>query len=581
MRQALQPTEGPGLATSRSQAPSREAVAAAFPHLEVIDLIGQGGMGAVFRARQPNLGRLVALKVIPADAGGATDAFAERFEREGRLLARLHHPNIVTIFDSGRAGGFFYLLMEYVDGVNLRQAMRAGRFTPAQALGIVPKICDALQYAHDEGVLHRDIKPENILLDARGRVKLADFGIAKLAAEAETLASGAGVVADPAPPSALTQAGMALGTPRYMAPEQAADPQSVDHRADIYSLGVVFYEMLTGELPPGGAVRPSERAEVDQRVDAIVQQALERERDLRQRSAGEMKTQIEAVDGGVAPRPAGSGKRVVGRRLKRWMTGAALALTVALLLRAFVVQVFVAQGDSAAPELPAGSWVVVWKLPSRFSPGDFVVYSEDDRWLLGQVTAARATELVVRRFRKDDHVVPLKEVAGKVIAQTRGRDVRTASAPQPEAAPKPMAEWIRGRWAFDGEYCAAMARVAETATTEESRRVAQEALDQIKQALVRDSDGMRWTITASEMQSHHGPGGTRSGPYEIVEARGVDAVVVRSLDEGQTKLMLLIREGDRMRISEASPPAPHPLHIEVPAYYRRVVRIPEPEGKNE
>src|SRR5205814_3527182 len=163
---------------------------------------------------------------------------SERFSREGLLLARLSHPNIVTLHDFGQANGFFYLLMEFVDGVNLRQAMKAGRFTPGQALAVVPRICEALQYAHNEGVLHRDIKPDNILLDTRGRVKIADFGIAKLLAEA--------VAENP-----LTGSGASLGTPHYMAPEQIEKPNAVDHRADIYSLGVVFYEMLTGELPLG------------------------------------------------------------------------------------------------------------------------------------------------------------------------------------------------------------------------------------------------------------------------------------------------------------------------------------------
>jgi serine/threonine protein kinase len=314
MKQVVRPTRQPE--ENRPSTPSLSELAVAFPQLEVLELIGHGGMGTVFRARQPNLGRLVALKVIPA-AVGMTNTFAERFEREGRLLARLHHPNIVTLYDAGRAGGFFYLLMEYVDGVNLRQAMRAGRFTPTQALGLVPQICDALQYAHEQGVLHRDIKPENILLDARGRVKLADFGIAKLAAEVEAEAKPFGQIDT----AGLTQAGVALGTPRYMAPEQANDPQSVDNRADIYSLGVVFYELLTGELPPGAVVRPSEKAAVDRRVDAIVQQALERERELRQRSAQELKTQIAAVESGGVAKSLGGWKMTVG-----W----ALATTVAL-----------------------------------------------------------------------------------------------------------------------------------------------------------------------------------------------------------------------------------------------------------
>src|SRR5208282_671113 len=176
--QAANPTEaGPG--ASQSAPPAHEELAAAFPQLEILELIGQGGMGFVFKARQPKIERLVALKILPQSLA-ADPAFAERFTREGRVLARLSHPNIVAIHDFGQAGGFFYLLMEFVDGVNLRQAMRVGRFTPAQALAVVPKICEALQFAHNEGILHRDIKPENILLDSKGRVKIADFGIAKL-----------------------------------------------------------------------------------------------------------------------------------------------------------------------------------------------------------------------------------------------------------------------------------------------------------------------------------------------------------------------------------------------------------------
>jgi serine/threonine protein kinase len=209
-------------------------------------------MGAVFKARQPKLDRLVALKLLPASLAERDAAFAGRFEREGRLLARLHHPNIVAVHDSGTAGGFFYLLMEFVEGVNLRQAMRSRRFTPAQALAIIPHICDALQFAHEEGVLHRDIKPENILLDGKGRVKLADFGIAKLMGEgaaAEAPAAG-GQDAVSSPRIEYTRSGATLGTPSYMAPEQRDTPGAVDHRADIYSLGGLL-RTAHGELPTG------------------------------------------------------------------------------------------------------------------------------------------------------------------------------------------------------------------------------------------------------------------------------------------------------------------------------------------
>ncbi|MBL9173271.1 MAG: serine/threonine protein kinase [Verrucomicrobiales bacterium] len=268
----------------RRPPPPLDAVRSAFPALEVLELIGSGGMGFVYAARQPHLDRRVALKLLPV-APDSDPAFAERFAREGRLLARLNHPHIVAVYEYGQVPGFCYLILEFVDGVNLRQAMESGRFSPAEALAIVPRICEALQYAHEQGVLHRDIKPENLLLDSRGRVKIADFGIAKM-------------VGDRVTDITLTASGARLGTPHYMAPEQIESPSAVDHRADIYSLGVVFYELLTGELPLGRFGPPSSKASLDARIDEIVMRALAKERELRQQSAGEVKTQVEGLEGG-------------------------------------------------------------------------------------------------------------------------------------------------------------------------------------------------------------------------------------------------------------------------------------------
>jgi serine/threonine protein kinase len=282
MAAAAMPTDADTLQLPPRDLPSIDEIRVAFPDLEILDEIGQGGMSVVYRARQPKLDRLIALKILPK-ALAATPGFSERFTREGRVLARLSHPNIVAVHDFGASGGFCFLIMEYVDGVNLRQAMRAGRFTPEQALQIIPAICDALQFAHTQGVLHRDIKPENILLDSKGKVKIADFGIAKILDE-----KGGDVML-------LTQSGAKLGTAPYMAPEQIEQPSTVDHRADIYSLGVVFYEMLTGELPLGRFAAPSERSTCNGNVDEVVFRALEKERSRRQQSAGEMKTQIEGL----------------------------------------------------------------------------------------------------------------------------------------------------------------------------------------------------------------------------------------------------------------------------------------------
>jgi|GEM_PF-1237712 len=278
-----------------------------FPQLEILELIGQGGMGAVYKARQPALDRLVALKILAPRSGGDLD-FSGRFTREARALARLSHPNIVAVYDFGQiqrsrrreeAVGaptqvnpppnvgereenvLSYFIMEYVDGPNLRQIEQSGKLTPREALQIIPQICAALQFAHDEGIVHRDIKPENVLLDKKGRVKIADFGLAKiLGQEADFRLTGARDV---------------MGTPHYMAPEQVEKPQEVDHRADIYSLGVVFYEMLTGELPLGKFDPPSHKVRIDVRLDNVVLRSLANNPDRRYQHVSEVKTEVESI----------------------------------------------------------------------------------------------------------------------------------------------------------------------------------------------------------------------------------------------------------------------------------------------
>ena len=261
--------------------PSPAELARRFPSFEILELLGHGGMGAVYKARQKSLDRLVALKIIKPEAAEDPD-FAERFGREARALARLNHPNIVAVYDFGQAEGLFFFVMEYVDGANTRQLVAEGQLSPAEALAIVPQICEALQFAHDEGVVHRDIKPENILIDTRGRVKIADFGLAKLLNVTEN-------------DFTLTGTHQIVGTPRYMAPEQMEGSHEVDHRADIYSLGVVFYEMLTGELPLGRFQPPSKKVQVDVRLDEVVLRTLEKEPDRRYQKASEVKTDVEAV----------------------------------------------------------------------------------------------------------------------------------------------------------------------------------------------------------------------------------------------------------------------------------------------
>jgi len=304
------PTEGGGVsgqaAGARFVPPPIDEIARLFPQLEIVEFIGKGGMGAVYKARQPALDRFVALKILPP-AVASDPGFAERFNREARALARLNHPNIVGIYDFGTVGmagrppasgtqkltgetpvPLWFLLMEFVDGANLRDIERAGKLSPEQALAIVPQICEALQFAHNEGIVHRDIKPENLLMDKKGRVKITDFGIAK-------------IVGVPGGKVSLTGAKDVVGTPHYMAPEQVEKPQTVDHRADIYSLGVVFYEMLTGELPLGKFSPPSRKVQVDVRLDEVVLHALEKEPARRYQQASQVKTDLETIAGTPSP----------------------------------------------------------------------------------------------------------------------------------------------------------------------------------------------------------------------------------------------------------------------------------------
>jgi len=321
---------GPPAGTPPFIPPTIPDLAKLFPQLEILELIGKGGMGAVYKARQPALDRFVALKILAPRPGGDLD-FASRFTREARALAKLTHPNIVGVYDFGVAAGvppavepgilpggetvgvsnipgspgtdpggklppstsgrrpdattLSYFIMEYVDGPNLRQVEQAGKLSSREALEIIPQICTALQFAHDEGIVHRDIKPENILLDKKGRVKIADFGLAKILGQE---------------PDAfrLTGARDVVGTPHYMAPEQVEKPQEVDHRADIYSLGVVFYEMLTGELPLGKFQPPSSCArgmQIDVRLDEVVLHSLEKEPARRYQQVSEVKTRVETI----------------------------------------------------------------------------------------------------------------------------------------------------------------------------------------------------------------------------------------------------------------------------------------------
>lgn len=301
--------------TQQAAPPSIDELAARFPDYQLVELLGQGGMGSVFKAVQKNLQRPVAIKVLSQEFAGDPE-LGERFLREARTLATLNHPGILTVHDYGERDGTFFLVTELVDGVNLRQLMELGELSPAEALRIAPQLCTALQFAHERGVVHRDIKPENILIDTDGQVKIADFGLAK--------------VTRPGDAVALTRNTAVLGTPHYIAPEQWQGAGAVDHRADIYSLGVVIYEMLTGNLPLGNFDPPSQRGGVPHGLDAVVRRALAQKPENRYQHASEVQSDVEQQAGNLNDIEAPAQPALEHAPDAKLVTGPFIALAAAL-----------------------------------------------------------------------------------------------------------------------------------------------------------------------------------------------------------------------------------------------------------
>ncbi|MDF1659974.1 MAG: serine/threonine-protein kinase, partial [Verrucomicrobiales bacterium] len=250
-------------AGSHWEPPSPESLQTMLPQYDVSAIIGRGGMGAVYRGRQAKLDRDVAIKLLPESLSDDDEGmnFVARFEQEAKAMAKLDHPAIISVHDFGETSeGQLYFVMEFVEGMDIHQYLKhhGGKLSQDDALAIIAHVLDALEYAHSHGIVHRDIKPANILLNHEGRVKVADFGLAKtLSAE------------DDAP--ALTMSNVAVGTPDFVAPEALDCDGLPDHRADLYAVGVMLYQLLTGKLPKGEFKYPSELVpDLDTRLDMIV-----------------------------------------------------------------------------------------------------------------------------------------------------------------------------------------------------------------------------------------------------------------------------------------------------------------------
>jgi len=281
---ALLDTGGSKPSTGPWVPPTAEELHAILPQYEIVKMLGRGGMGAVYMGRQTALDRPVAIKILSAQLEESDMGFTERFKNEARAMGKLNHPAVVAVYEFGQhEGGLLYIVMEYVDGTDVaRMIAKSGRLHTEHAMAITAHVCDALSYAHERGIIHRDIKPANIMVGYDGAVKVADFGLAKVSVGGQTLG--------------LTQSGMAMGTMHYMAPEALMLGTSVDHRADIYAVGVMLYQMLTGKLPQGMFKLPSLLVPgLDPRYDAIVRKALMEDREVRYQNIRDMRAELDSI----------------------------------------------------------------------------------------------------------------------------------------------------------------------------------------------------------------------------------------------------------------------------------------------
>jgi eukaryotic-like serine/threonine-protein kinase len=326
---------------------------------EVEDLVGTGGMSSVYRARDNVLERQVALKILH-DHFSSDPEYVERFRREARAIARLNHPNIVTVIDRGELGRHQFIVFEHVAGENLKDVVRRrGPLPVAEAVALTTQVARGLAFAHEHGVVHRDVKPQNVLIDENGTAKVTDFGIAR------SIGPGEGI----------TETGTVLGTSGYISPEQASG-RRVDSRSDQYSLGVVLYELLTGEPPYSGdnvmavamkhlrepvpRVR-DRRRDVPASVDAIVSRALAKRPEDRFPCTDEMVAALEAAQDDVVSDFWEGATGVIrradgGRRTRRGRRISPLVAALAVVAAGAIALVFVlTRNDGGSGAASVGS----------------------------------------------------------------------------------------------------------------------------------------------------------------------------------------------------------------------------------
>ena len=303
-------------------------------------LLGSGGMGEVYLAHETKLNRRVALKILPPQFV-ADEERASRFEREAQALSALNHPNLITIYEVGVIDGLHFIAMEFVEGQTLR-SMMSGALKLKEVLSIVAQVAEALSAAHQSGVVHRDIKPDNIMVRADGYVKVLDFGLAKLA-ESPAVAGS--------PNAAYTQAGVTMGTLAYMSPEQASGETTIDHRTDLWSLGVVLYELVTKQKPFQGATRqatvnailssePNSASDSDpslpSELDLVLDKVLDKDRELRYQTASDFRADVRRLLRTLDSSPSSSRRRTLAGLVRspvsrRWWLSPLVIVAIVLL----------------------------------------------------------------------------------------------------------------------------------------------------------------------------------------------------------------------------------------------------------
>jgi serine/threonine protein kinase len=279
------------------QAPDIAELIPLFPGYEIQGLIATGGMGAVYRALQKSLDRVVAIKILPKELSRDA-AFCAGFEAEAKAMARLNHPNLIGVYDFGEVNGMLFIIMEYVAGKSLYHYAYGKTLDPSEVVRLVTGICHGLAHAHENGIIHRDIKPSNILLDLYSLPKIGDFGLAR-------------------PVERKIEEGEEIfGTPHYTAPEVVSHPHSVDFRADLFSVGVLLHELLTGKLPADDPRPASLICRCHLRFDEIIRRATNPLPAARYSSATEMANDLLAISPSQGPRVARAGSPSVQRRVQ-------------------------------------------------------------------------------------------------------------------------------------------------------------------------------------------------------------------------------------------------------------------------